>query len=366
MDNRQSFNGMRSLFLNPNPTYSTHQSTSYIPNSIYRQNQNQTNQQLDNENPFNNFYFIRPTTYSNEDLYRQNRDLAEQVRILSESVSNLYTFSVNTYNMLHNIETILHQNRYFTPLRRQNRYPSFFDVDDTVFRNSNNRLNHMINRNTTNQPRASFNPSNTNTNTNTSPPINTNPMPSTNTNTSLNDHEPNLPSRIESVIFNSLVNTLNNELPNATIDPNIVEVSYSTENVSNDIVNLIRGLSDGETPSNIITTHTTISHNTEIFIKNTHPTPLPDNGDETETTQNNANANEPTNTASESEIDDMCAICRANMNDNEILRKIKKCDHCFHINCLDRWLETKITCPICRQDIRLNVNGATGSETSHR
>ena len=69
-----------------------------------------------------------------------------------------------------------------------------------------------------------------------------------------------------------MVNTLNSEIPNARtstniIHPNILEVSYSTENVSNDIVDLIRNMNDGEAPTNIITTHATISRNTEVIIR---------------------------------------------------------------------------------------------------
>ena len=54
------------------------------------------------------------------------------------------------------------------------------------------------------------------------------------------------------------------------------------------------------------------------------------------------------------QVGEMCTICRANMEENTIIKKIKKCNHCFHQNCLDNWLKNHTTCPNCRQDIRLN------------
>jgi hypothetical protein len=53
-------------------------------------------------------------------------------------------------------------------------------------------------------------------------------------------------------------------------------------------------------------------------------------------------------------VGEMCTICRANMEENTIIKKIKKCNHCFHQNCLDNWLKNHTTCPNCRQDIRQN------------
>ena len=52
-----------------------------------------------------------------------------------------------------------------------------------------------------------------------------------------------------------------------------------------------------------------------------------------------------------------CTICRENFNPNSIVRKINGCSHVFHINCIDTWFETNITCPICRTDLRDTVSG---------
>ena len=47
----------------------------------------------------------------------------------------------------------------------------------------------------------------------------------------------------------------------------------------------------------------------------------------------------------------MCSICRCNMNEGDIVRKIRHCGHTFHINCIDRWLEDQKKCPICRHNL---------------
>lgn len=44
---------------------------------------------------------------------------------------------------------------------------------------------------------------------------------------------------------------------------------------------------------------------------------------------------------------DNCGICLENDNQQEI-SKIEKCAHCFHTNCVKRWLVQNNSCPICR------------------
>jgi len=52
---------------------------------------------------------------------------------------------------------------------------------------------------------------------------------------------------------------------------------------------------------------------------------------------------------------DQCTICLADIEHNQIIRDINKCNHCFHIECADKWFEEHITCPHCRQDIRIEM-----------
>ena len=53
---------------------------------------------------------------------------------------------------------------------------------------------------------------------------------------------------------------------------------------------------------------------------------------------------------------DSCTICIDKIKNYDITRKNNKCNHVFHLNCSDRWFCEHISCPICRQDIRENIN----------
>ncbi|KAL7607220.1 hypothetical protein Lser_V15G19323 [Lactuca serriola] len=46
-----------------------------------------------------------------------------------------------------------------------------------------------------------------------------------------------------------------------------------------------------------------------------------------------------------------CAVCLNEFEDEENLRLIPKCDHVFHAECIDAWLENHVTCPVCRSDL---------------
>ncbi|XP_062098378.1 RING-H2 finger protein ATL11-like [Humulus lupulus] len=46
-----------------------------------------------------------------------------------------------------------------------------------------------------------------------------------------------------------------------------------------------------------------------------------------------------------------CAVCLNEFEDNETLRLIPKCDHVFHPECIDAWLVSNSTCPVCRANL---------------
>ncbi|KAI3444416.1 hypothetical protein Pfo_001081 [Paulownia fortunei] len=43
-----------------------------------------------------------------------------------------------------------------------------------------------------------------------------------------------------------------------------------------------------------------------------------------------------------------CPICLEGYGAKEKVRRINLCQHCFHADCIDRWLQKNSTCPICR------------------
>jgi len=43
-----------------------------------------------------------------------------------------------------------------------------------------------------------------------------------------------------------------------------------------------------------------------------------------------------------------CAICLEEVGEGEAVKMIAYCKHVFHADCIDRWLEKHVTCPVCR------------------
>ncbi|XP_062223080.1 RING-H2 finger protein ATL58-like [Phragmites australis] len=43
-----------------------------------------------------------------------------------------------------------------------------------------------------------------------------------------------------------------------------------------------------------------------------------------------------------------CSVCLADYQRDERLQRIPPCGHTFHIDCIDHWLSTNTTCPLCR------------------
>ncbi|XP_076961059.1 uncharacterized protein LOC143637592 [Bidens hawaiensis] len=46
----------------------------------------------------------------------------------------------------------------------------------------------------------------------------------------------------------------------------------------------------------------------------------------------------------------MCAVCLSEFEDGEELRTMPECMHSFHAPCIDMWLYSHRSCPICRLD----------------
>ncbi|CAD5324754.1 putative transcription factor C2H2 family [Arabidopsis thaliana] len=56
-------------------------------------------------------------------------------------------------------------------------------------------------------------------------------------------------------------------------------------------------------------------------------------------------------------INDMCAVCLGDLEDEDEIRELRNCTHVFHRDCIDRWLDYECcggdddnhrTCPLCR------------------
>jgi hypothetical protein len=46
-----------------------------------------------------------------------------------------------------------------------------------------------------------------------------------------------------------------------------------------------------------------------------------------------------------------CVVCQEDFQDGERVRALTKCQHMFHMTCIDPWLLQKSECPLCRSTI---------------
>jgi hypothetical protein len=55
--------------------------------------------------------------------------------------------------------------------------------------------------------------------------------------------------------------------------------------------------------------------------------------------------------------DDICVTCLEQPNEGDQWR-VLPCQHKFHPECIDDWLKTNFTCPICRKNVSENNKSA--------
>ncbi|GJN19468.1 hypothetical protein PR202_gb06747 [Eleusine coracana subsp. coracana] len=46
-----------------------------------------------------------------------------------------------------------------------------------------------------------------------------------------------------------------------------------------------------------------------------------------------------------------CAVCLSLVQEGEVLRRLPPCMHLFHVGCIDMWLRSHSTCPLCRATV---------------
>ncbi|CAL5022867.1 unnamed protein product [Urochloa decumbens] len=46
-----------------------------------------------------------------------------------------------------------------------------------------------------------------------------------------------------------------------------------------------------------------------------------------------------------------CAVCLSLVQEGEVVRRLPACMHLFHVCCIDMWLRSHSTCPLCRATV---------------
>ncbi|XP_039122962.1 RING-H2 finger protein ATL2-like [Dioscorea cayenensis subsp. rotundata] len=47
-----------------------------------------------------------------------------------------------------------------------------------------------------------------------------------------------------------------------------------------------------------------------------------------------------------------CSVCLSALEDGEMVRMLPGCRHMFHVGCIDMWLHSHCTCPVCRAEVK--------------
>ncbi|KAI3941080.1 hypothetical protein MKW92_045356 [Papaver armeniacum] len=69
----------------------------------------------------------------------------------------------------------------------------------------------------------------------------------------------------------------------------------------------------------------------------------------------------PIVTFSSSEFKDglECAVCLSEVEEGEKARVLPKCNHGFHVDCIDMWFQSHSTCPLCRNPVSVESPSST-------
>ncbi|KAK7379497.1 hypothetical protein VNO80_04959 [Phaseolus coccineus] len=59
-----------------------------------------------------------------------------------------------------------------------------------------------------------------------------------------------------------------------------------------------------------------------------------------------------------------CLVCLGEFQQEESLRLLPKCTHAFHVPCIDTWLRSHKTCPLCRAPIVHDIDSVDGGTES--
>ncbi|GJM98256.1 hypothetical protein PR202_ga15246 [Eleusine coracana subsp. coracana] len=58
-----------------------------------------------------------------------------------------------------------------------------------------------------------------------------------------------------------------------------------------------------------------------------------------------------------------CSVCIGTLQVGEMVRQLPTCKHLYHVECIDMWLASHTTCPVCRSNVQPPIDGKTTAGT---
>lgn len=56
-----------------------------------------------------------------------------------------------------------------------------------------------------------------------------------------------------------------------------------------------------------------------------------------------------TDTKIDGDEKEMCSVCLMDFEEDDLVNKLPRCRHVFHVECMEKWLDRcQLTCPLCR------------------
>ncbi|KAK4395016.1 RING-H2 finger protein ATL60 [Sesamum angolense] len=59
-----------------------------------------------------------------------------------------------------------------------------------------------------------------------------------------------------------------------------------------------------------------------------------------------------------------CAVCLCEVSEGEKARLLPKCNHGFHVDCIDMWFQSHSTCPLCRNPVANQNQSNSAAEST--
>ncbi|XP_021757310.1 RING-H2 finger protein ATL3-like [Chenopodium quinoa] len=60
-----------------------------------------------------------------------------------------------------------------------------------------------------------------------------------------------------------------------------------------------------------------------------------------------------------------CAVCLSEVSEGEKARLLPKCNHGFHVECIDMWFQSHSTCPLCRDSVISTTSNSSNDDANN-